>query len=130
MCGETNSEDGVNYDDFLGLLPPDFSRFDNRGFDKRGKHGNRDYSTMGSSTSGPVSVPGHEGNHTQGNSTFTDMNATLVPGSMPRSPHKISFMGTKGAAVEPERDPLLGDERRNVEFRPYDMRKPLPMPLM
>ncbi|KAF8610823.1 UPF0187-domain-containing protein [Ceratobasidium sp. AG-I] len=123
-------EEGVNYDDFISLLPPDFSRFDNRGFDKRGKHGNRDYSTMGSSASGAISVPGHEGHHTQGNSTSTDMNATLVPSSIPRSPHKISFMGTKGAAVDPERDPLLGDDRRTVEFRPYDTRKALPMPLI
>ncbi|KAB5587336.1 hypothetical protein CTheo_9230 [Ceratobasidium theobromae] len=58
------------------------------------------------------------------------MEATLVPGSVPRSPHKISFIKNKGAAIDPERDPLLGDDRRTVEFRPYDSRKSLPLPLI
>ncbi|KAB5587659.1 hypothetical protein CTheo_8902 [Ceratobasidium theobromae] len=58
------------------------------------------------------------------------MEATLVPGSVPRNPRKISFIKGRGAAIDPERGPLLGDDRRTVEFRPYDLRKNLPLPLI
>ncbi|KAG8693877.1 hypothetical protein FRC08_008835 [Ceratobasidium sp. 394] len=119
------SEDGSQYDDFIGLLPSDFSRFDNRGFDKRGRHGNRDYGTS-SSTAVAGAAHRHETEHTHGLSTSADLSATLVPSS----PHRISFLGNKGAAPDPERDPLLSDNRQTVEFRPYDTRKPLPLPLI
>ncbi|CAE7078958.1 unnamed protein product [Rhizoctonia solani] len=125
-------QEGVDYPDYIGLLPPDFSRFDNRGFNKNSRHGNRDYSGLIGPP--PIDVPYRNGNtssHTQGLSTSVgDMDATLVPGSIPRSPHKITFFGNKGAAPEPERDPLLGGESTTVEFRPYDTRKSLPMPLI
>ncbi|KAG9099301.1 hypothetical protein FS749_001560 [Ceratobasidium sp. UAMH 11750] len=119
------SEEGSQYDDFIGLLPSDFSRFDNRGFDKRGRHGNRDYGTS-SSTAVAGAAHRHETEHTHGLSTSADLSATLVPSS----PHRISFLGNKGAAPDPERDPLLSDNRQTVEFRPYDTRKPLPLPLI
>ncbi|CAE6515561.1 unnamed protein product [Rhizoctonia solani] len=125
-------EEGVEHPDYLGLLPPDFSRFDNRGFNKSGKHGTRDYTRLGVSTA--IDVPSRNGDasgHSQGLSTSAgDMEATLVPGSVPRSPHRITFFGNKGAAPNPERDPLLGREVTTVEFRPYDARKSLPMPLI
>ncbi|KAF8710750.1 Bestrophin, RFP-TM, chloride channel, partial [Rhizoctonia solani] len=118
--------------DYLGLLPPDFSKFDNRGFNKSGKHGTRDYSRL--SNSSAIDIPGKNGNasgHSHGLSTSVgDMDATLVPGSVPRSPHKITFLGNKGAAPDSERDPLLRGESTTVEFRPYDTRKALPMPLV
>ncbi|CEL52360.1 UPF0187 protein [Rhizoctonia solani AG-1 IB] len=126
------SEQGIDYPDYLGLLPPDFSRFDNRGFNKSGKHGNRDYSNLNDSVT--VNVQNKNGDasgHSQGvSSSVGDMDATLVPGSVPRSPHKITFLGSKGAAPDPERDPLLGGEATTVVFRPYDTRKALPMPLI
>ncbi|CAE6433349.1 unnamed protein product [Rhizoctonia solani] len=126
------SEQGVEYPDYLGLLPPDFSKFDNRGFNKSGKHGNRDYSRLNDSTA--INIPGKNGQasgHSHGlSSSVGDMDATLVPGSVPRSPHRITFLGNKGAAPDPERDPLLGGEATTVEFRPYDTRKSLPMPLI
>ncbi|KAF8758835.1 Bestrophin, RFP-TM, chloride channel [Rhizoctonia solani] len=105
-------EQGVEHPDYLGLLPPDFSKFDNRGFNKSGKNGNASGHSHGLSTS------------------VGDMDATLVPGSVPRSPHKITFLGNKGAAPDSERDPLLRGESTTVEFRPYDTRKALPMPLV
>ncbi|KAG9104933.1 hypothetical protein FRC06_005000 [Ceratobasidium sp. 370] len=119
------SEDGFQYDDFIGLLPSDFSRFDNRGFDKRGIHGNRDYGTS-SSIAVPGAANGRETEHTHGLSSSADLSATLVP----PSPRRISFIGNKGAAPDPERDPLLSDNRQTVIFRPYDLRKPLPLPLI
>ncbi|ELU44632.1 Bestrophin domain-containing protein [Rhizoctonia solani AG-1 IA] len=126
------SEQGVEHPDYLGLLPPDFSKFDNRGFNKSGKHGTRDYSRL--SNSSAIDIPGKNGNasgHSHGLSTSVgDMDATLVPGSVPRSPHKITFLGNKGAAPDSERDPLLRGESTTVEFRPYDTRKALPMPLV
>ncbi|KAG8748004.1 hypothetical protein FRC10_009756 [Ceratobasidium sp. 414] len=120
-----DSEEGFHFDDFLGLLPSDFSRFDNRGFDKRGIHGNRDYGTS-SSIAVPGAANGRETEHTQGLSTSADLSATLVPSS----PYRISFIGNKGAAPDPERDPLLSDNRQTVVFRPYDPRKALPLPLI
>ncbi|KAJ1310336.1 hypothetical protein OPQ81_007075 [Rhizoctonia solani] len=126
------SEDGVDYPDYIGLLPADFSRFDNRGFNKSNKHGTRDYTRLRETSAIPI--PGNNANasgHAQGLSTSVgDMEATLVPGSVPRSPHKITFFGSKGAAPGPERDPLLRGESTTVEFRPYDTRKSLPMPLI
>ncbi|CUA72312.1 hypothetical protein RSOLAG22IIIB_00978 [Rhizoctonia solani] len=123
-------EEGVDHPDYIGLLPPDFSRFDNRGFNKSGKHGNKDYSGLSTA----VDIPHNNGDasgHTQGLSTSVgDMEATLVPGSVPRSPHKITFFGNKGAAPDPERDPLLGGESTTVVFRPYAAKKALPMPLI
>ncbi|KAH7340324.1 Bestrophin, RFP-TM, chloride channel-domain-containing protein [Rhizoctonia solani] len=125
------SEEGVDHPDYLGLLPADFSRFDNRGFNKSGKHGTRDYTRLNQSSA--VDVPHRNGDasgHSQGlSSSVGDMDATLVPGSVPRSPHKITFFGNKGAAPDPERDPLLRGESTTVEFRPY-ARKNLPMPLI
>jgi hypothetical protein len=129
------SEEGCDYDDYIGLLPPDFSKFDNRGFNKNSKHGNRDYTRLENSST--ITIPnnsnhrnGDTSGHARGLSVSTDMEATIVPGSVPRSPHKISFLGNKGAAIDRERDPLLGGDRRTVEFRPYDTRKSLPLPLM
>ncbi|CAE6507954.1 unnamed protein product [Rhizoctonia solani] len=126
------NEEGVDHSDYLGLLPADFSRFDNRGFNKSGKHGTRDYTRLNQSSA--IDVPHKNGNasgHSQGLSTSVgDMDATLVPGSVPRSPHKITFFGNKGAAPDPERDPLLRGESTTVEFRPYTARKSLPMPLI
>ncbi|KEP55579.1 bestrophin protein [Rhizoctonia solani 123E] len=125
-------EEGVDHPDYIGLLPADFSRFDNRGFNKSGRHGNRDYSGLSSTTSA-MNIPNNGGSssHAQGLSTSAgDMDATLVPGSVPRSPHKITFFGNKGAAPDPERNPLLGGEQTTVVFRPYDTRKALPMPLI
>ncbi|KAL5636060.1 hypothetical protein ACGC1H_004770 [Rhizoctonia solani] len=124
-------EEGVDYPDYIGLLPSDFSRFDNRGFNKSGRHGNRDYSGLNPTSA--INIPNHgdASGHAQGSSTSAgDMDATLVPGSVPRSPHKITFFGNKGAAPDTERDPLLRGESTTVVFRPYDTRKALPMPLI
>ncbi|QRW00249.1 bestrophin protein [Ceratobasidium sp. AG-Ba] len=118
-------EEGCDWDDFIGLLPPDFSRFDNRGFDKRGIHGPRDYGT-----STTITVPSSHGDRRETEDTSTDMSATLVPGSSPGRHRRISFIGNKAATPEPERDPLLGDSHQTVIFRPYDTRKPLPLPLI
>jgi hypothetical protein len=125
------SEEGSHHDDFIGILPADFSRFDNRGFDKRGRHGNIDYGSSVTITGvGNGNGNGNEASHSQGLSTSsTDLNATLVPGQ-PLSPHRISFIGNKAAAIDPERDPLLADSRQTVEFRPYDTRRQLGLPLM
>ncbi|GLB35340.1 putative bestrophin, RFP-TM, chloride channel [Lyophyllum shimeji] len=107
-------EDGVHYDDYRGLLPPAFARYDESGF-----HMGRNESTASGSYSATDSA---DPDRASGSGRTTPEGPK--PNASKRVRPKRSKQQMPGAAT-----PLLSDNHRTVEFHPYNDEASLPLPL-
>lgn len=101
-------EDGVNWEDFHGVLPPSFARYDETGYNTQHTTITGSYSaTRNSSLSGRTTPDGTK------------------PDATKRVRAKRSKQQLSGPAA-----PLLGGTHRTVEFHPYADEASLPLPLV
>jgi putative membrane protein len=111
-------EDGVNREDYQGVLPASFARFDELGFNTQRTESTKSYAATESS---PV-LRGHNGESSLSGRTTPD-------GPKPDATKRVRVKRSKqqicGSAT-----PLLGGTHRSVEFHPYADEASLPLPLV
>lgn len=95
-------EAGLEYEDYMDVLPPSFARFDEVGFDRTYTPPDQSYSSINT----------------------IDANSNK---NMKRSHIRIQ---DSSATLPESTTPLLHDNHRSVEFRAYAEKKTLPLPLM
>ncbi|EGN95980.1 hypothetical protein SERLA73DRAFT_170419 [Serpula lacrymans var. lacrymans S7.3] len=102
-------EDGIHHDDYTGILPPSFARFDEVG-----------YNTQHSSPTVAYSATKH---------AVTGQNGST---SGPESPDATKRVRPKRSKknLSGQNTPLLSKSHQTVEFHPYADRLSFPLPLM
>jgi putative membrane protein len=105
-------EDGVNWDDYQGVLPASFARYDETGFN-----------TQRTTATGSYSAIRNSSISTDGSGRTTP--EILKPDATKRVRAKRSKQQLSGQAT-----PLLSGTNRSVEFHPYADEASLPLPLM
>ncbi|KAG6891041.1 hypothetical protein C0992_010703 [Termitomyces sp. T32_za158] len=109
-------EDGIKYDDYDGVLPLSFARFDEVGYNVEHT------STMSyAATREDSNIP-------------ESRSGTCTPNRKPdatrRVRHKRSVLDTSGSGSGSPTTPLLGSVHHTIEFRAYADKASLPLPLM
>ncbi|KAG6889718.1 hypothetical protein C0995_015016 [Termitomyces sp. Mi166 len=106
-------EDGIKYDDYVGVLPQSFARFDEVGFNVEHTP------TM------PYSATRKDSNGESGVAT-----PDRKPDATKRVRHKRSKQNTSGSDSVTPTTPLLGSAHQIIEFHAYADEASLPLPLM
>jgi putative membrane protein len=98
------NEPGTEHDDYKGVLPASFARFDEIGYD-----------TTASSSSSSI-----------GNPPSADPDVRQM-----RNDHGLTFHASGvGVSQAGPNTPLLGDTHRTIEFHPYSAKIAMPLPLV
>ncbi|TFK42892.1 Bestrophin, RFP-TM, chloride channel-domain-containing protein [Crucibulum laeve] len=106
-------EDGLNYADYNGVLPANFARFDETGYNTQKSTATGSYAATNNSLSRDASISGR---------TTPDINR-------PDATKRIRVKRSKQQLPEPN-TPLLSGTRRSVEFHPFSDDASLPLPLI
>jgi putative membrane protein len=109
-------EDGVNWEDYRGVLPASFARFDEIGFNTQRTEDTKSYAATRSSS----------GSHDRERSLS---GRTTPDGPKPDATKRVRPKRSKQQISGPT-TPLLGGTHRSVEFHPYADEASLPLPLV
>ncbi|KAG6883595.1 hypothetical protein C0993_005270 [Termitomyces sp. T159_Od127] len=109
-------EDGIKYDDYAGVLPPSFARYDEVGYNVEHT------STMS------YSATRKDSNASENKSGTSAPNRKLD--ATRRVRHKRSLQNTSGSGSLSSATPLLGSVHHTIEFHAYADKASLPLPLM
>lgn len=108
-------EDGVNWEDYQGVLPASFARFDEIGFDTE------DTKSYAATYNRSISHE-RDRDHSLSGRTTPD-------GSKPDATKRVRVKRSK-QQISGSTTPLLGGTHRSVEFRPYADEVSMPLPLV
>jgi putative membrane protein len=109
-------EDGVNYEDYNGVLPPSFARFDEVGYNTQRTNATGSYAAT-RNNSLPSSLDGDQSGRGSPDVTKGDASKRI---RVKRSKPQLSGQTT----------PLLAGTHRTVEFHPFADEASLPLPLV
>jgi ion channel-forming bestrophin family protein len=111
-------EDGVNWEDYQGVLPASFARFDEIGFNTQRTVATKSYAA----THNNSASHGRDGDPSPSGRTTPD-------GPKPDATKRVRVKRSKQQISGPT-TPLLGGTHRSVEFHPYADEASLPLPLV
>ncbi|PPQ66842.1 hypothetical protein CVT26_009621 [Gymnopilus dilepis] len=106
-------EDGVNYADYQGVLPPSFARFDEVGYNTQRTHPSGTYSATE-------------------NSREASRSGTVTPSDRQNRPDATKRVRPKRSKpqIADTTTPLLHDVHSSVEYHPFADQASLPLPLI
>ena len=104
-------EDGLNHDDYIGVIPPSFTRYDEAGYSSKINSGAVSYATIGKSA--------------KQNSQDEIRNGRASPDATKRVRAKRSKTVVSGSTT-----PLLGAMHTTVDFDPSGEHGSMPLPLV
>ena len=111
-------EDGVNWEDYRGVLPTSFAHFDELGFNTHRTEGSKNYAATQSSSASH----GRDGESSLSGRTTPD-------GPKSDATKRVRVKRSK-QHISGSITPLLGGTHRSVEFHPYIGEASLPFPLV
>ncbi|KAF8163001.1 Bestrophin, RFP-TM, chloride channel-domain-containing protein [Crassisporium funariophilum] len=111
-------EDGVNWADYHGVLPPSFARFDEVGLTTQRTFPTSTYAA----TRNDSTATSREGSRSQSGRTSPDL-------GKPDATKRIRVKRSKQKITD-QSTPLLGNTHRSVEIHPYADEASLPLPLV
>lgn len=109
-------EDGLKWEDYQGVLPASFARFDEVGFNTQRTEATKVYAATQSNSLSHGGEPNNSGRSSPDNPR---------PDATKRVRPKRSKQQLSGPTT-----PLLGGTYRSIEFHPYADEASLPLPLM
>ncbi|KDR73435.1 hypothetical protein GALMADRAFT_227883 [Galerina marginata CBS 339.88] len=109
-------EDGVNYADYQGVLPPSFARFDEVG-----------YNSQRTKPSGSYAATNNDSVDTSRDGSLSGR--TSPDPNKPDATKRVRAKRSKQHIADPS-TPLLQDIRRSVEYHPFADEASLPLPLI
>lgn len=114
-------EDGVDYPDYIGVLPPSFAKYDNpQGYAINHASSPTSYTTV---------RPTHEiGGSTRSNSMTRS--GTLTPDTLKSDPTKRIRAKRSKTQLASDQTPLLGASFRTIDFHSFGEEASMPLPLI
>jgi putative membrane protein len=112
-------EDGVNWEDYQGVLPASFAHFDELGFNTQRTEDTKSHAATRSSSASR----GRDGEQSLSGRTTPD-------GSKPDATKRVRPKRSKQQICGPTTPLLGGGTYRSVEFQPYADEASLPLPLV
>lgn len=109
-------EDGLNWDDYIGVLPASFARYDETGFN----------TNMNASTATYAATA----DNTQGNNSRDASQASRSGRTSPDATKRVRAKRSKPKVSSGATTPLLGNTHSTVEFHPFAEHGSIPLPLM
>lgn len=107
-------EDGMYWEDYAGVLPPSFARFDETGYNTQKTASTGSYAAVRNHSTAPS----------------PDSSASNSPDATKRIRVKRSKTNLVPAKISDPHTPLLSNTHRSVEFHPFADQASIPLPLM